>query len=406
MSSESQIAAPRGRIPVTLVTGFLGSGKTTFINAALRSPDLARTVVVVNEFGEVGLDHKLFASSSDSVVVLENGCLCCTVRSDLVGTLNDLYRARQAGEIPMFDNVVIETSGLAEPGPVLQAFLSEPTLDGLYRVASVVTLVDAVNWAGTSRTHDESVRQAALADKIRITKLDLAGDPERGSADLRADLRRVNPSADIGPVDWSSPAIARLLTSPGFDTADHAADPRQWLNVDAYVEAPHDHDACEPDHEHDHSHEHDHGRDEHGHDFASRGIENFVLTREQPLTREELQFLLDGISQNLGAGLLRVKGLVNVAEEPGRPAVIQGAQHLLHTMTWLDRWPDDDQRTRIVFITQGIEKSSLKDIIDLLDRVSARTFKARARGRMAQEAARAATATTATQTTTAATQAK
>ena len=174
---------PKRRIPVTLVTGFLGSGKTTLINAALRAPELARTLVVVNEFGEVGLDHKLFARSSDAVVVLENGCLCCTVRSDLVGTLNSLYHARQAGEIPAFDNVVIETSGLAEPGPVLQAFLSEPTLDGLYRVASVLTLVDAVNWEGTAREHDESVRQVALADQIRIGKLDLvAGDRDAAEA--------------------------------------------------------------------------------------------------------------------------------------------------------------------------------------------------------------------------------
>ena len=150
MSSRKPADGSQEQIPVTLVTGFLGSGKTTFINAALRSPELAKTVVVVNEFGEVGLDHKLFASSSDAVVVLENGCLCCTVRSDLVGTLNSLYHGRQAGEFPDFDNVVIETSGLAEPGAVLQAFLSEPTLDGLFRVASVLTLVDAVNWRGTA----------------------------------------------------------------------------------------------------------------------------------------------------------------------------------------------------------------------------------------------------------------
>src|SRR5277367_5967596 len=187
MAGESR--STEGRIPVTLVTGFLGSGKTTLINAALRSPELAKTLVVVNEFGEVGLDHKLFASSSDAVVVLENGCLCCTIRSDLVGTLNSLYHARQAGEIPTFDNVVIETSGLADPGPVLQAFLSEPTLDGLYRVAGVLTLVDAVNWPGTSDAHDESVRQVALADKIRITKLDLVSDDrERTEARTRSGL--------------------------------------------------------------------------------------------------------------------------------------------------------------------------------------------------------------------------
>jgi G3E family GTPase len=370
----------RTRIPVTLVTGFLGSGKTTFINAALRSPELAKTVVVVNEFGEVGLDHQLFASSSDSVVVLENGCLCCTVRSDLVGTLNSLYHARQASEIPSFDNVVIETSGLAEPSAVLQAFLSEPTLDGLYRIAGVVTLVDAVNWRGTAETHDEAVRQVALADQIRITKLDLVDDKESAASRLLLELRRINPSAEIAEIDWSSAAIARLLTTPGFDTSDPLADPRPWLDLQAYQKAA-------DDHHHHHRHDHD-GHDRLTH-LQGRGIENFVLMRDTPLAREEVQFLLEGIGQNLGAGLLRVKGLVNVAEEPGRPAVIQGAQHLLHTMTWLDRWPDADQRTRVVFITQGIQRESLKDIIDLLDRVSARTFKARAKGRQAQEAAKA-----------------
>jgi G3E family GTPase len=389
------IADPRadakGRIPVTLVTGFLGSGKTTLINYALRSAELAKTVVVVNEFGEVGLDHQLFASSSDSVVVLENGCLCCTVRSDLIGTLNSLYHARQAGEIPAFDNVVIETSGLAEPGPVLQAFLSEPTLDGLYRVASVLTLVDAVNWSGTSEAHEESLRQVALADQIRITKLDLvSGDRQNALVRLRLDLRRINPSGEIAEVDWSSVAVAKLLASRGFDPADPKGDPRPWLNVQSYQNDTCDRDACGDDHDH---HGHDHARDVHSHHLQDRGIENFVLMRETPLTRGEAQFLLDGIAQNLGAGLLRVKGLVNIAEEPGRPAVIQGAQHLLHTMTWLDRWPDSDRRTRIVFITQGIPRASLKDIIDLLDRVSSRTFKARARGRKALQAARTTTQT-------------
>jgi G3E family GTPase len=391
--SSMTVADPRadakGRIPVTLVTGFLGSGKTTLINAALRSADLAKTVVVVNEFGEVGLDHQLFASSSDSVVVLENGCLCCTVRSDLVGTLNGLYHARERGEIPAFDNVVIETSGLAEPGPVLQAFLSEPTLDGLYRVASVLTLVDAVNWAGTSEAHDEAVRQVALADQIRITKLDMVtGDRQNSSSRIRLELRRINPSAVVDEVDWSAATIAQLLSSRGFDATDPQSDPRPWLNVQAYGNAPHDHDAHDGgDHDHDHS--------GHAHSFhlEGRGIENFVLTRESPLTRDEAQFLLDGIAQNLGTGLLRVKGLVNVAEEPGRPAVIQGAQHLLHTMTWLDRWPDGDHRSRIIFITQGIPRDSLRDVIDLLDRVSARTFKARDRGRRAHEVTRSMTQT-------------
>ena len=376
-------ATHKGRLPVTLVTGFLGGGKTTLINAALRMPELSKTVVVVNEFGEVGLDHKLFARSSDSVVVLENGCLCCTVRSDLIGTLNSLYHARAAKEIPEFDNVVIETSGLAEPAPVLQAFLSEPTLDGLYRVASVLTLVDAVNWPTTAQEHDEAVRQVALADHVRITKVDLVGD----DADVRIaaitrDLARINPTADIAAVDWSPQEVARLLTSRGFDAANPAADPRPWLNAEAYAAAA-SADACEA---HDHAdHEHHH---HHAHGLQERGVESFVLTRQAPMSREELQFLLDGISQNLGPGLLRVKGLVNILEEPGRPAVIQGAQHLLHTMTWLDRWPDADERTHVVFITQGVARDNLREIVDLLDRVSARTFRARARGRQAMEVAK------------------
>jgi G3E family GTPase len=368
----------KSRIPVTLVTGFLGSGKTTFINAGLRAPELQRTVVVVNEFGEVGLDHQLFAASSDAIVVLENGCLCCTVRGDLITTLNDLFQRRQAGNIPEFDRVVIETSGLAEPGPVLQAFLSEPTLDGLYRVAEVLTLVDAVNFAGTIIEHDEALRQVALADTILVSKLDLVtGDRAAAEARITATLRRHNPSAHIAPVDTGSAAIAARLAADGFDAANAKADPRRWLAADVHAH-PHAHH-----HDHD-GHDHDHT--EHSH-FSAKGIESFVLIRDKPLARAELQFLLDGISQNLGPSMLRVKGLVNIVEEPGRPAVIQGAQHLLHTMTWLERWPDADERTRVVFITQGLIRRELEEMIALLDRMSQRTFAARERGRLAREAA-------------------
>jgi G3E family GTPase len=288
--------------------------------------------------------------------VLENGCLCCTVRSDLVSTLNELYHDRLAGRIPMFDNVVIETSGLAEPGPVLQAFLSEPTLDGLYRVGRVLTLVDSVNWPDTSTHHDEAVRQVALADDIIITKSDLVeGDRRAALEALTAELRIMNPAATVTEVDWT--------------------DPLPWLSIKNYEAYGQKRDgqasADLPVNPH----------------LASKGVESFVLVRPDPLSRDELQFLLDGISQNLGSSLLRVKGLVNVREEPGRPAVIQGAQHLLHTLTWLDKWPDADTRTRVVFITQGIARDRLKEIIALLDRMSKRTFEAREQGRLARLAA-------------------
>jgi G3E family GTPase len=378
-----------GRIPVTLVTGFLGSGKTTLINTALKAPELAETVVIVNEFGEVSLDHSLVTNSNDAVVVLENGCLCCTVRSDLVSTLNSLFHSRQRGEIPFFRNVVIETSGLAEPGPVLQAFLSEPTLDGLYRVASVVSLVDAVNWPNTSREHDEAVRQVAFADQVRITKLDMPDVKSRITAEqLTADIRNINPAATIAPVDWTSATVAAMLSAPGFDAADPSANPLPWLAL-AKHENAHDDHGHHHDHECDENCEHgDHHHDPFDNHLSRKGIESFVLLREIPLSRAELQFLLDGIGQNLGTGLLRVKGLVNVAEEPGKPAVIQGAQHLLHTMSWLERWPDADQRTRIVFITQGIARDSLKEVIELLDRMSMRTFRARERAQARRDNSR------------------
>jgi G3E family GTPase len=361
----------RTRIPVTLVTGFLGSGKTTLINAGLKSPDLSKTVVVVNEFGEVGLDHQLYTSSNDAVVVLENGCLCCTVKSDLIATMNSLYHDRARGDLPAFNNVVIETTGLAEPGPILQAFLSEPTLDGLYRVVNVVTVVDAVNWASTAEKHDEALRQVALADDILVTKLDLKGDDTY--AELSAQLQAINPAAKIAKADFSAEAVAPLLMHKGFDAADSMADPTEWLSIatyEAYVqkieEAEGLQDQDVPQH------------------LAAKGIESFVLTRSNPLSREELEFLLDGIGQNLGTSLLRVKGLINILEEPGKPAVVQGVQHLLHNLTWLEKWPSADERTRIVFITQGIARDKLKDVVEILDRMSKRTFAARERGRLAQ----------------------
>lgn len=378
---KKSTARAGARIPVTLVTGFLGSGKTTMINAALRAPEMSKTVVVVNEFGEIGIDHQLVTSSSDQVMVLENGCLCCTVRSDLVGTLNGLYHDRAAGRIPDFAHVVIESSGLAEPGPILQAFLSEPTLDGLFRVATVITLVDVVNWKGTAERHDEALRQVAFADKVLLSKLEMATDPGIEAA-VRADIADLNPTAQIMPIDLSPKVVAGLLTAPGFDAADPSADPRPWLKLTQHLGQHHDHD----DHDHDHDHDH-HGHDAHYH-LRGKGVESFVLLRETPLSREELSFLLDGITQNLGSGLLRVKGLVNIAGEPGKPAVIQGAQHLLHTMTWLERWPDKDHRTRIVFIAQGVTGNELREIVELLDRVGQRTFKAREKAKLLEEATR------------------
>src|SRR5581483_4748072 len=328
--------------PVTILTGFLGSGKTTLLNRALRAPAMARTAVIINEFGEISLDHALAASSDDTVMVLENGCLCCTVFGDLVGTLNRLYVERDSNEIPRFDHVVIETSGLADPAPVIQAFLSDPVLAGLYRIGAVVAVVDAVNGPGTLDQHVESVRQVALADHILLTKLDMlaASEASARQTSLAARLQRLNPAARIARIDDAAIDAIAILRSAGLDPTDAKSDAHAWLNAAAYehVHSHHDHDG--------HDHDHDH------HGMHDRDIASFCFIREQPIPREALRLLLEALQQNLGPNLLRVKGIVHVAEEPDRPAVIQGAQHLLHNLSWLERWPDTDRRSKIVFITQ------------------------------------------------------
>jgi G3E family GTPase len=356
--------------PVTILTGFLGSGKTTLLNRALRDPAMANTAVVINEFGEVPLDHMLAAQSDDTIMVLENGCLCCTVFGDLVVTLNNLYHSREDGRIPRFDHVVIETSGLADPSPLIQAFLSDPTLAGLYRIGAVTATVDAVNGSHTLDEHIESVRQVALADHILVTKLDLIEADKAKAAEtaLAARLRRLNPAAKIARSDDPAFAVGALLRADALKPGDPKADARAWLNAAAYEHGD-EHDRHHGDDEQDHHHLHD------------RDIASFCFTRDKPIPRAALQLLLDALQQNLGPNLLRVKGIVHVAEEPDRPAVIQGAQQLLHNLTFLERWPDDDRRSRIVFITQGYDRAEVEDMIALLDRVATRTAAARERAK-------------------------
>jgi G3E family GTPase len=330
-------------------------------------------------------------------VVLENGCLCCTVFGDLVQTFNQLWLAREAGEIA-FDHVVIETSGLAEPAPVLQAFLSQPLLAGLWRIGAVVTTVDAINGSHTLDQHPVSVAQAAVADHLLITKLDLLepGQRESARAALSARLRTINATASISAVEDPSADAMRLLRSVGPDPGGGPESAAAWLaralgerGEGAAGERPHGHEHEAHEHE---GHEHEgHAHEGHAQAMAHAhahedAISTFNLIRETPLPREAVQLLLSSLERHLGPKLLRVKGLIHVAEEPEQPAVIQGAQHLLHNLTWLPRWPDADHRTRIVFITQGIASDELSEMVNLLDRVAQRTAAARARAATPPEA--------------------
>ena len=353
------------RSPVTILTGFLGSGKTTLLNRALRDPSMGATAVVINEFGEIGIDHALTTTSDDSIVVLENGCLCCTVFGDLVQTLNRLYYAREAAEIA-FDRVIIETSGLADLGPLVQAFLSDPTLAGLYRVGAVIATVDGVNGDATLSKHAVSIRQVVFADVILLTKLDLIAEPGRGGVQkgLESRLHRLNPEARIYAAGDPDVDPVQLMRRVGPDPAGGTDALTVWIANDAGASA----DMFRMRDTRD--------TREHRHDGS---ISSCSFVRETPVHREALNLLLASLEKQLGSNLLRVKGIVNVAEEPGRPAVIQGAQHLLHNLSWLAAWPDADHRTRIVFITQDIPKGDLEEMVALLDRVAQRTAAARLR---------------------------
>lgn len=324
-------------IPVSVITGFLGSGKTTLLAHLLRDPAMSRTAVIINEFGAVGLDHELIETSDESFIQLSNGCLCCNVRSDLVLTLGDMAARRAAGTVPPFERVVIETTGLADPAPILHALMADRDLCGVYALDGVVTTVDAITGLATLARHAEARRQAAVADRLVITKTDV---PEAQTAALRARLAHLNPGAAVMEVIGGAVAPAALFDCGFYDPAGKHPDVQAWLAHDAHGHAPHHH---------------------------QDDITSFCIVRDQPLHAVTLPLLLSALAENCGADLLRVKGLVNVAEVPDRPAVIHGVQHVYHAPVWLPRWPSEDRRTRMVFIGRNLRESWVRSLIELID---------------------------------------
>jgi G3E family GTPase len=332
--------APRAStLPVTVLTGFLGSGKTTILARLLRDPRFTRTAVIINEFGEVGLDHELIEQSREELVLLSNGCVCCTVRGDLLSTLRGIDDRRAEFEI---DRVVVETTGLADPAPILHSLMADPSITARFTLDHLVTTVDAFNGLETLSLHAVARSQAAMADRLVLTKLDLVSD-EVSSA-LRDRLRSLNQFAPQHGANHGAIDPEVLFRAREWLRADPSNDP--WFEQLEHL--AHEHS---DDHEHDHEH---HLQDQHDSD-----IESYSIIREEPIPLVKFESWLRMITAMRGADLLRVKGIVNVLDHPDRPVVIHGVQHIFHPPRVLDKWPGADRRTRLVFITRNIARDDI-----------------------------------------------
>lgn len=342
----------RTKIPVTVLTGFLGAGKTTLLNRLLKAPEMAGTAVLINEFGEIGLDHLLVERLDEDTVLLNAGCLCCTVRGDLVRALRDLALRAEAGQ--EVRRVVVETTGLADPAPILQTLMSDPVVLSAYALDGVVTLVDAVAGMATLDTQMEAVKQAAMADRLVLTKTDLAA-PE-GLAALEARLAALNRVAPLLRAVSGGIAPAALLGAGGFATAGRIPEVAAWLAAEAQGHGSHAHH-----HDHDHDHGHDHDHDHHDPNRHDAGIHAFGLTFDEPLPWEGIATWLEMLAVTRGDSVLRVKGLLNIAGEE-RPVVVHGVQHVFHPPVRLAAWPEGhDRRSRITFVLRNLPRAVVEE---------------------------------------------
>lgn len=348
------LSGPTALLPVSLLTGFLGSGKTTILNRIVRDPAMRRTLVIINEFGSIGIDHDLIAASAEEEVVVEmaSGCLCCTIRGDLVRTLRDAPWRFARNGVCWFDRVLIETTGLADPVPILHTLMSEERIASLYRLDGVITVVDAATAMATFDTQQESVRQAAVADRLLLTKTDLVSAEAAQAVEQR--LRAINPAVPLRHVVHGDVDVPDLFGAGLYDPATKGEDVQAWLNAEAH----------DPQH-HDHHHHHDHGHHHHDINRHDDHIRSVCLNFDEPMKTESVDRWLEVLTMFAGANILRIKGILNLAEF-NQPLVIHGVQHIFHPPVMLDTWPSEDRRSRIIFITRDLDEAALRDTLAIM----------------------------------------
>jgi G3E family GTPase len=350
-------------IPITVLTGFLGSGKTTLLRQLLKDPSMAGTAVIINEFGDVGLDDALVEKADEDTILLPSGCVCCAVRGDLTKALAKLHYQSLHEQIPKIHRVVLETSGLADPTPIAHTLMTDEDTYRIYQLDGIVTTVDAQHGAMQIDTQYEPAKQIALADRIVITKTDLATPEQVWS--LEARVRSLNRTGEILRVIKGDTEAARLIGLGAHEPALTGADPERWLGHSSTETHNHEHHhthdhTCAPDcgHDHHHDHNHAHPAPEHLH-----GIGAFSLIYTAPLDGNALSLSLQTLAAAYGDKLLRVKGIVTV-EKQMKPFVVHGVQHIFYPPDVLKDWPKDatgtpDKRSRFVFITRDLERATV-----------------------------------------------
>ena len=356
-------------IPVSIITGFLGAGKSTLLNRLLKDRQLSDCAVIINEFGDVGIDHMLVETSGDQMVELSDGCLCCTVRGELVDTLASFIDLMQTGKMKPISRVVIETTGLADPVPVLQSVIGNPVLVQNFHLDGVVTVIDALNGLRSLDNHEEARRQAAVADRLVISKTTMAEATDVNA--LAARLVEINPNARIVDADGEEAGKAALLQAGYFDVTAKSPDVARWLaQEDKARDRDHGHHAH---HEHDHHdghahHHHDHhAHSHHSHDDVNRhdaSIRSFSIVHDQPIDRNAVAMFVDLLRSAHGEKLLRMKAIVMLSDDPSRPLVLHAAQSTLHPPARLEAWLGEDRRTRLVLITKDLEEDFVRDLFD------------------------------------------